>query len=105
MSSGRIGTPLHRVIRAPNWTAGSLPSGSTPRCRTLPAGYRAVVVMRDVYGFSLEEVGNQLGISEGAAKVRLHRARQKLKEMLGDVAPAQARTTGPGTSPGRGEEE
>ncbi len=54
----------------------------------LPAGYRAVVVMRDVYGFSLEEVGNQLGISEGAAKVRLHRARQKLKQTLYDEAPA-----------------
>ena len=60
---------------------------------TLPAGYRAVVVMRDVYGFSLEEVGNQLGISEGAAKVRLHRARQKLKEMLVDEAPPRSRTT------------
>src|SRR5713226_8410557 len=55
---------------------------------TLPAGYRAVVVMREVYGFSLEEVGNQLGISEGAAKVRLHRARQKLKQTLYDEAPA-----------------
>jgi len=60
---------------------------------TLPAGYRAVVVMRDVYGFSLEEVGNQLGISEGAAKVRLHRARQKLKEMLVDEAPPSSRAT------------
>src|SRR5207248_1855 len=58
---------------------------------TLPAGYRAVVVMRDVYGFSLEEVGNQLGISEGAAKVRLHRARQKLREMLVDEAPPRSR--------------
>jgi len=52
-----------------------------------------VVVMRDVYGFSLEEVGNQLGISEGAAKVRLHRARQKLKEMLVDEAPPSSRAT------------
>src|SRR5256886_3836073 len=60
---------------------------------TLPAGYRAVVVMRDVYGFSLEEVGNQLGISEGAAKVRLHRARQKLKGMLVDEAPPRSRAT------------
>jgi RNA polymerase sigma-70 factor (ECF subfamily) len=71
----------------------------------LPAGYRAVVVMRDVYGFSLAEVGNQLGISEGAAKVRLHRARQKLKEMLVEEAPAQARATGPGKGPSKGEEE
>jgi DNA-directed RNA polymerase specialized sigma24 family protein len=49
--------------------------------------------MRDVYGFSLEEVGNQLGISEGAAKVRLHRARRKLKEMLVDEAPSRPKAT------------
>ena len=55
---------------------------------SLPPGYRAVVVMRDVYGLSLEDVGNELGISEGAAKVRLHRARQRLKQLLADVAPA-----------------
>jgi RNA polymerase sigma-70 factor, ECF subfamily len=48
----------------------------------LPVGYRTVVVMKDVYGMSLQEIGNQLSISEGAAKVRLFRARQKLREML-----------------------
>lgn len=48
----------------------------------LPAGYRTVVVMKDVYGFSLNEIGKQLGISEGAAKVRLFRARQRLKDIL-----------------------
>jgi RNA polymerase sigma-70 factor (ECF subfamily) len=50
--------------------------------RSLPDGYRAVVVMKDVYGLSLEEAGRQLGISEGAAKVRLFRARQRLRSML-----------------------
>jgi RNA polymerase sigma-70 factor, ECF subfamily len=48
----------------------------------LPAGYRAVVVMKDVYGLSLQEIGERLDVSEGAAKVRLFRARQKLREML-----------------------
>lgn len=57
----------------------------------LPAGYRSVVVLRDVYGMGLEEVGSQLGISEGAAKVRLHRARQKLKDMLQEDAPVERR--------------
>ncbi|HEU5001200.1 MAG TPA: sigma-70 family RNA polymerase sigma factor [Actinomycetota bacterium] len=51
---------------------------------TLPEGYRSVVVLRDVYGMSLAEVGEQVGISEGAAKVRLFRARQKLMELLKD---------------------
>lgn len=55
----------------------------------LPVGYRAVVVMKDIYGFPLQEIGKQLGISEGAAKVRLFRARQRLKDMLYEDGPAQ----------------
>jgi RNA polymerase sigma-70 factor (ECF subfamily) len=57
--------------------------------QTLPFGYRAVVVMKDIYGFSLDEVGRQLGITEGAAKVRLFRARQRLKERLFDQVPSR----------------
>ncbi|HLI57839.1 MAG TPA: RNA polymerase sigma factor [Actinomycetota bacterium] len=59
---------------------------------TLPDGYRSVVVMRDVYGLGLEEVGEALGISAGAAKVRLFRARQKLKELLFDEAPVSGKS-------------
>lgn len=59
---------------------------------TLPAGYRTVVVMKDVYGFSLDEVGQQLGITEGAAKVRLFRARQRLKDILFEDGPAAYKT-------------
>lgn len=55
----------------------------------LPAGYRTVVVMKDIYGFSLNEIGKELGISEGAAKVRLFRARQRLKETLYEDGPAE----------------
>lgn len=62
--------------------------------KSLPEAYRAVVVMRDVYGLALGEVGEQLGISEGAAKVRLFRARQKLKQMLFDDAPVQSGSNG-----------
>ena len=57
----------------------------------LPAGYRTVVVMKDVYGFGLAEIGRQVGISEGAAKVRLFRGRQRLKEILYDEAPSPKR--------------
>lgn len=44
--------------------------------------YRDAVVLRDVYGLGIEEIAKQLGISETAAKVRVHRGRKKLKEML-----------------------
>jgi len=48
----------------------------------LPADARAVVVLRDVEGLSTKEVATLLGISQGAVKVRLHRAHAKLREML-----------------------
>ena len=50
--------------------------------RSLPADMRAVVVLRDVYDMPHEAIAAELGISEGAAKVRLHRARRKLRERL-----------------------
>jgi RNA polymerase sigma-70 factor (ECF subfamily) len=48
----------------------------------LPTSMRAVVILKDVYGLSCREIGQQLGVSEGAVKVRLHRARRKLREAL-----------------------
>ena len=48
----------------------------------LPEQHRMVIVLRDVYGLSIEEVAAQLGISETAAKVRVHRARKRLKDMM-----------------------
>ena len=48
----------------------------------LPPRLRAVVVLRDVYELSHESIAAELGISESAAKVRLHRARHKLRDQL-----------------------
>jgi RNA polymerase sigma-70 factor, ECF subfamily len=48
----------------------------------LAPGLRAVVVLRDVYDLPHEAIATELGISEAAAKVRLHRARKKLRERL-----------------------
>ncbi len=50
--------------------------------QSLPPEMRAVVVLRDVYDLPHEAIAAELGISEGAAKVRLHRARRKLRERL-----------------------
>jgi RNA polymerase sigma-70 factor (ECF subfamily) len=49
---------------------------------TLPPRLRAVVVLRDVYDMPHEAIATELGITEAAAKVRLHRARRKLREQL-----------------------
>jgi RNA polymerase sigma-70 factor (ECF subfamily) len=48
----------------------------------LPPRLRAVVVLRDIYDLPHEAIAAELGISEAAAKVRLHRARKKLRERL-----------------------
>jgi RNA polymerase sigma-70 factor (ECF subfamily) len=48
----------------------------------LPASLRSVVVLKDVYGLSCREIGDQLGVSEGAVKVRLHRARRRLRDRM-----------------------
>ncbi|HEY5153416.1 MAG TPA: sigma-70 family RNA polymerase sigma factor [Acidimicrobiales bacterium] len=53
----------------------------------LPPRLRAVVVLRDVYDLPHEAIAAELGISVSAAKVRLHRARRRLREDL-FVAPA-----------------
>jgi RNA polymerase sigma-70 factor (ECF subfamily) len=54
----------------------------TVALETLPPKLRAVVVLRDVYDLPHEAIAAELGISETAAKVRLHRARKKLREDL-----------------------
>jgi RNA polymerase sigma-70 factor, ECF subfamily len=48
----------------------------------LPVAQRTVLVMRDAYGFSIAEIAEDLGLSEGAVKVRIHRARRRLKDLV-----------------------
>ena len=48
----------------------------------LPAKLRSVVVLRDVYGLPHEAIAEELGISVSAAKVRLHRARKRLRDSV-----------------------
>ena len=49
---------------------------------SLPAGQRTVIRLRDIEGFSSEEVCGLLGISEGNQRVLLHRARSKVRAAL-----------------------
>jgi RNA polymerase sigma-70 factor, ECF subfamily len=48
----------------------------------LPDTQRVILLMKDAYGFSCREIAGEMGVSEGAVKVRLHRARRRLKESL-----------------------
>jgi RNA polymerase sigma-70 factor (ECF subfamily) len=48
----------------------------------LPEIYRNVVLLRDIEEMDVRETAGALGISEGAVKVRLHRARALLQRSL-----------------------
>ena len=52
----------------------------------LSAGQRAVLVLRDVYGWSTAEAARELGITTTTAKVRLHRARRRLAALLEEAS-------------------
>jgi RNA polymerase sigma-70 factor (ECF subfamily) len=52
----------------------------------LPDGCRTVFVLHDVEGFEHHEVASLLGISEGTSKSQVHKARMKLRALLGRTA-------------------
>jgi RNA polymerase sigma-70 factor (ECF subfamily) len=49
---------------------------------SLPWRLRQVIVLRDIYDMPHGSIAAELGISGAAAKVRLHRARRRLRELL-----------------------
>ena len=52
------------------------------RIDTLPESYRRVLVLSDLVGMTNGEIASALGVGEGAVKIRLHRARARLREDL-----------------------
>jgi RNA polymerase sigma-70 factor (ECF subfamily) len=50
--------------------------------RELDDDFRAVLVLRDIQGFSYEEIGNMLKLTGGTVKSRLFRARESVKDCL-----------------------
>ncbi len=61
---------------------GELRSVMEDAIAQLPEALRIVFIWRDLEGLSTAETAEVLGISEGAVKVRLHRARLQLRELL-----------------------
>jgi RNA polymerase sigma-70 factor, ECF subfamily len=48
----------------------------------LPDTYRSVLVLRDLEGLDTEEVAQALGLSKDVVKMRLHRARAKVRNRI-----------------------
>lgn len=58
----------------------------------LPVGLRAAFVLRDLEGFSTAECAHIQALTEAACKVRLHRARLRLREQVSAYFSEQSRT-------------
>lgn len=50
--------------------------------QSLPEDMRAAIVLRDIHGFSYEEIASMLSINIGTIKSRISRGREKLREIL-----------------------
>lgn len=62
----------------------------------LPDGYRAVLLLHDVEGFTHEEIGERLGIAAGTSKSQLFAARRAMRGLLagqGGMEPWQSPLT------------
>ena len=51
----------------------------------LPDDLRLVFMLADIEGYAHAEIGGMLGIRTGTSEVRLHRARRKLRVLLGNA--------------------
>jgi RNA polymerase sigma-70 factor (ECF subfamily) len=59
----------------------------------LPAGYRAILVLHDVEGLSHEECSAILECRVGTCKSQLHKARARMRELLGESIAARFKGT------------
>jgi RNA polymerase sigma-70 factor, ECF subfamily len=57
------------------------------RLEHLPANYRTVLLLSDMEGFTNNEVAEILGVSLDAVKIRLHRARARLRKDIERYCP------------------
>lgn len=78
-----VGLDAADDVAAPAARPGDVIDGAVGRAiDALSARYRTVVVMHDIEGYTHDEIGKALGITAGASKVRLARARKKLRATL-----------------------
>jgi len=79
--------PGHWAVPPQAWPEDRLVAGETREklaeaIEALPASQRAVISLRDLEGWSAEEVCNALAVSETNQRVLLHRARSKVRKAL-----------------------
>jgi RNA polymerase sigma-70 factor (ECF subfamily) len=67
---------------APEWADPIAGMTLARSLRDLPAGFRSVVALHDVAGFTHAEIAGILGIDPGTSKSQLARARKRLRRAL-----------------------
>jgi RNA polymerase sigma-70 factor (ECF subfamily) len=77
----------HLAPRPPPDPANQVALGEAIRSalNALPPDQRAAVILREHHGLTHDEIAHVLGCSPGAARVKAHRARERLKELLADA--------------------
>ena len=81
----RTSADAHELARATDEDPGTLRLRVVQLVKAvsdLPPDLREVFIMRDVRGFSGAETASTLGVSIGAMKTRLHRARARVRATL-----------------------
>lgn len=49
---------------------------------TISPGYREILILHDVEGYTHEEIGSMLGVSAGTSKSQLHHARRAIQKLI-----------------------
>lgn len=65
--------------------------------RQIPEAFRTIVILREIEGFSYEEIAEILNTNLGTVKSRLTRGRSALRALLAPEAPALTRNFAPST--------
>jgi len=79
-----------RRVERFGWLASRSSTADAPAVRmdlenalqALDEPHRVILVLKEIEGYSHQEIADLLGLSVGAARVRLHRARRRLQSYL-----------------------
>ena len=87
-SAGEAAEQAAERQRPPTLLEGALESSEMSECvqgylAALPDDYRVAILLHDAHGLSNPEIAELLGCSLATAKIRVHRARARLRETLG----------------------
>lgn len=78
---GRLSLPADVEPAAPP-VAPHLTMDVARALESLPDGYRAVLVLHDIEGYTHQEIGELLGVDAGTSKSQLFHARRRLRGLL-----------------------